>query len=207
MSTKIIFLDIDGPMIPNRAFFLPNQTTIYSVFDPCAVAMLNRLITLSGAKLVITSTWSSKGLDVCKQLLTDNGVVGEIHPDWTTPKKLTSSRTMEIGWWLADHSDIDGWVVLDDERLDAGLLPNFVQCDTYEGFSYRNMLESMKHLGIATPHDLTELNYLLRKEVWRLQRSGDAKERHTWTFADELFPTPKDHRTWTFADELLPVNK
>ncbi|PPD51455.1 MAG: hypothetical protein CTY12_07830 [Methylotenera sp.] len=187
MSTKVIFLDFDGPMIPNRAFFLPNQTPIYSIFDPCAVGMLNRLIALSDAKLVISSTWSSKGIDVCKEVLDKNGVEGDIHPDWTTPKRLTSSRTMEIGWWLADHSNVVDWVALDDERLDAGLLPKFVQCDTHEGFSYRNYLEALKHLNIATARDLEELRYAYCKEVWRLQRAGDPKEHRTWAFANELF--------------------
>ena len=191
MSNRVIFLDVDGPMIPVRAFYLPNQTPIYSIFDPCAVAMLNRLIALSDAKLVITSTWSSKGLEFVKAMLDKNGVEGDIHHDWTTPKKLTSSRTNEISWWLSNHSEVTEWVALDDERLDAAILPKFVQCDTYEGFSYRNMLEALKHLGIANKQSLDELNYLLRKEVWRLQRTGDADEHRTWAFADELFPVIK----------------
>lgn len=189
--SKIIMLDIDGPMIPVRAFFLPNQTPIYSIFDPCAVAMLNRLIVLSDAKLVMTSTWSSKGYDVCKELLDKNGVEYDFHEDWTTPKKLTSTRVHEIQFWLSEHPEVTDWVALDDERLDVAYVPNLVQCDTYEGFSYRNFLEASKFLGEITDQQLDEITYLKRKEIWRTKRAGEPDEHLTWQFANELFPIPK----------------
>ena len=44
-STKkrVLFLDIDGPMIPYRAKYLPTQTAVMTKFDPIAVAMINDL--------------------------------------------------------------------------------------------------------------------------------------------------------------------
>lgn len=61
MITKVIFLDIDGPMISGRAAYLPDQTYIHSVFDPCATAMLLRVIEHSGARIVISSTHGKRG--------------------------------------------------------------------------------------------------------------------------------------------------
>lgn len=185
---KIVFLDIDGPMIPSRAYFLPNQTKLVSVFDPCAVAMLNKLTDASGALIVISSTWAIHGFTECFNALKEQGVTGNLHPDWKTPRKLSSSRTSEISMWLMDHPEITDYVALDDEMLDASILPGFVQCDMDEGFSFRNYLESKILLGISDESDIQRLLHLCRKEIWRTQRHGDTKEHLTWRFADEMFP-------------------
>ncbi len=186
--SKVIILDIDGPMIPVRSYFLNNQSDVYDVFDQCAVAMLNRLIRDSNATIVISSTWATRGLQVCNDLLKNNGIIGDLHPDWHTPRKMTSSRTHEVQGWLREHPNITHSVVLDDEILDAKILPTFVQCDPYEGMSYRNYLEARVHLDVATKEDLEMLHYLRRREIWRTQRRGDALESYTWEVADKMFP-------------------
>lgn len=193
-NNKIIFVDIDGPMIPFRAYYLPNQTKIVSLFDPCAVALLNKLIEESGAGIVISSTWQSQGYETCIEVFKDNGIVGIFHDDWNTERKLSSSRTQEISWWLNDHPEITHYVALDDELLDSKILPGFVQCDTYEGFSFRNFLEAKQFLDIVSEQELDMLLFLKRKEIWRTQRNGDPNEHLTWAFADQLFPITNDDR-------------
>ena len=186
---RCIFLDIDGPMIPLRAYSLVNQTKgIVSTFDPCAVGMLNKLITDNHTSIVISSTWASKGFTKCFELLQKNGVVGNLHPDWRTPRKMTSSRTSEIAMWLDNHPEITHYCALDDEMLDATILPSFVQCDPYEGFSYRNFLEAKQYLDIITDQEKETLHYLRRREIWRTQRNGDPLEYYTWEVADKMFP-------------------
>lgn len=194
MKNSVIFLDIDGPMIPGKARYLPNQTRLMSMFDPCASGMLNKLLVESEAKIVISSTWQSLGLEACAELLEKNGIDGsQIHSDWKTIRKMSSQRTQEILWWLDDHPEVTNYVALDDEILDAKVLPSFVQCDTMEGFSYRNFLECKHFLGIQTESDTDELLFLRRREIWRCQRHGDQFEYRTWEFADELFPVLSDH--------------
>ncbi len=193
-SSKVIFVDVDGPMIPFRAYYLPNQTKIVSLFDPCAVSLLNKLTDDSGATIVISSTWQSHGYQGCKELFETNGIKGMFHEDWNTERKLSSSRTQEISWWLNDHPEITHYVALDDELLDCKVLPGFVQCDSDEGFSFRNFLEAKQLLDIIDERELDKLLFLRRKEIWRTQRHGDLNEHLTWMFADQLFPISNDNR-------------
>lgn len=188
MTNRVVFLDIDGPMIPTRASFLPDQPIVMTKFDPCAVGMLNSLLDRSGAKLVISSTWSKLGLSACQKALCDNGLpASALHKDWKTIKRISSSRTQEIVWWLEDHQSVE-YVILDDERLSSLTFPGFVQCDTYEGFSFRNYLESLQTFGLTDSKEDELLVYLRRNEVWRTQRTGDPHELRTWEFSDKLFP-------------------
>lgn len=190
--SKVIFLDVDGPMIPVRAYFLPNQTKPASVFDPCAASMLNKLIIESGAKIVISSTWGMFGKQRCVELLRDNGIdPSHLHKDWITPRKMSSARFHEIKWWLADHPEVTHYVAIDDENLNMEFVPNAVLCDGQEGFSFRNYLECKLYLDIPSvgPDDYeSRINYCKRREVWRLGRAGDGKEHTRWSLADEWFP-------------------
>ena len=186
---KVCFLDIDGPMIPIRAYYLPHQPQVVCLFDPCAVSLLNNLISRTQAKIVISSNRAHKGLDYIHDLFSMNGLdIKDLHEDWRTPRKLTSYRCNEIGWWLEQHSETEQYVILDDEELDAIQFPSYVKCCTYEGFSFRNYLEALTYLGVADSDEIANLSYLRRKEVWRLQRIGDPNERSTHAYADKLFP-------------------
>lgn len=117
--TKVLFLDIDGPMIPRRAFYLQGQTLVVSKFDPVAAALLNEVLAKTGAKLVISSTWGKLGIETVKPVLEENGISWEsVHQDWVTPRKYPLARPGEIKLWLANHPEITHWASLDDEELD-----------------------------------------------------------------------------------------
>lgn len=194
--TRVIFLDIDGPMIPVRAMYLPQQTLVASVFDPCAVALLNRLLLFSEAKLVISSTWRHKGKDPCVQVLEKNGInPAVLHEHWDTPRKMSSTRTEEIRMWLDRHPEVKHYVAIDDEQLDFELLPSAVQCDAHEGFSWRNYLECCVHLDAYEHPDtdsrskfLEQIQYFKRREIWRTKRRNEPGSSLTHVYADELFP-------------------
>ena len=81
--TRTIFLDIDGPMIPIRAYFLPNQSKIVTQFDPCATGMLLHLIKLTDAKLVISSVHRLQGKQHIEELFEQNGIpIEHLHYDF-----------------------------------------------------------------------------------------------------------------------------
>lgn len=181
MSNKCIFLDFDGPMVPVRAYWLPNQTKPASVFDPVAVSLLNKLIQDSGAKLVISSSWRFFGRDRVGEVLSKNSIdPAHLHDDWETPRKFTSQRIHEISWWLADHPEVTHSVAIDDEVLDMHFVPNAVQADTYEGFSLRNYLEARLFLDVYGENEQAQKNEhrqlimaLKENAIAHLKRKGD----------------------------------
>ena len=195
-SSKVIFLDIDGPMIPVRASFLPNQTLITSVFDPCAVSLVNKLITISGASVVISSVRGDEGRSAMVQLLESNGISSTaLHTDWVTPRKMSSYRCNEVRWWLDRHPEITHSVAIDDEDLNMKIVPCAVKCDEYEGFSWRNYLECCVHLdSYEHPTHNSKSNYeamiyyAKRKEIWRTTRANEPIQHRVWHLSDQLFP-------------------
>lgn len=198
--SKIIFLDIDGPMIPVKCYMLPGHTTSSArTFDPCATAMLLRIIDLSGAKIVISSTHGQRGYDHCVRLLDTNGIdPALLHDDWITPRRMSSYRIHEIQWWLDAHPETAHYVAIDDEQLDTEWIKNSVQCDGYEGFSFRNYLECCMFLDCVEPEKIDEHNrmiqYLKRREIWRTKRMNEAGAYQVHQFAEEMFPMPDEFK-------------
>ena len=142
--SKVIFIDVDGPMIPVKAYWLPKQTKpIVSVFDPVATSLVNALIAQSGAKIVMSATCRHKGLDFVRDLLLKNGIDPiHLHEDWSTPCKMSSYRIHEICWWCDKHPEVTHYVAIDDEYLDPEWVQCAVRCCTYEGFSFLNYLQA-----------------------------------------------------------------
>lgn len=188
--SKIVFLDFDGPMIPMRAAYLPGQTAISTIFDPCAVSLLNELIVKSTAKVVISSSWGRDGYDVCAELLEKNGISRTVlHEDWVTPRKFSSQRIHEIKWWLDDHPEVTHYVAIDDEDLPIAWVPNAVLCDSYEGFSFRNYLECKIFLGIMPEQEALSkhIAHLKRREINRTVRRGEHEQWKVAEMANDLF--------------------
>jgi len=198
MTNKVIFVDIDGPMIPVRAYRLKKQTKPAEVFDPCAVAMLLSLLEESDAKMVVSSTWGGHGKVVCNRLFRKNGIDPKkyFHSDWVTPRLYTfsgGSRTSEIANWLKSHPEVTAYAALDDETLDYNVLPGHVQCDTYEGFSYRNYLECRVLLDcfesdVERERALSHIDFAKKKEIWRTKRKNEPGFHVVGEAVELIFP-------------------
>lgn len=138
---KILFIDVDGPLIPSRALFLENQGKLLNLgvadtFDPVAVSVINTVLKETKCQFVISSTWRIKRLEVCKNLFTLNKInFDHIHSDWETPMKFSSSRSDEIRMWLDKHLEIEKYAILDDAKVD---LPNIVRVSTEDGMQMRH---------------------------------------------------------------------
>lgn len=163
---KVIFLDIDGPMISERACLLP-KTRKNRLFDPVAVAMVNTMIAVSGAKLVLSSSWGNKySKSAMTKLLKRNGFIAvDWHKDWITEKKFTSERFHEISWWIADHEDeLTHWLTIDDANIPTQKI-NWHGCssvseylhpigqDRYNGLSWQDFIDGVGYLG----HTMTDV--------------------------------------------------
>lgn len=123
-STKkrVLFLDIDGPMIPYRAAFLPGQTAVMTKFDPIAVAMINKLCEKRpDLKIVLHSSWvyingGEETLNHCVQQGINLEYFYEPEP---YVKEDIHWRYNRIAEWLERHPEITGYVVVDDTPYEA----------------------------------------------------------------------------------------
>lgn len=133
--TDILFMDIDGPMIPQRVYYLSKHVPgAVTVFDPVARDHINALLNARPELwIVISSTWRYRGKAKCAALLQQNGIdSSRLHPDWATPENQPT-RSAEIRAWLDAHPEIRKYVALDDEIL-TGL--NVAQCTAEDGMVF-----------------------------------------------------------------------
>jgi len=149
---KIVFLDFDGVLNSHRYFasrgLEKDVTEEAEALDPKAVARLNRLIEVTGASVVISSSWRhGRSLDRLAYMLALRGFIGPVIDktvDWSEPDEgkliyTAQERGDEIRIWLDAHPEVTTFVALDDDSdmtavrdfhvktsLDEGLLDEHV---------------------------------------------------------------------------------
>lgn len=119
---KVIFLDIDGVLN-----VIPSGFDIYGgIFHTHFVNNLKRLIEQTNAKIVITSSWRWSGLEFMQNMWIARGYPGEVID--ITPYDFILvrlglfknengiKRGHEIKHWLDTHTDVENYVILDDDR-------------------------------------------------------------------------------------------
>ena len=145
---RVIFLDFDGVLVTPASSFRRTGTGI--VADPAAVDALNYLISETGARLVITSTW---------RLEYSLGELSELLHSWKVQAEIIgiapsgSSRGDEIQEWLdncGESTPIDTFVILDDLTYMGKLSPRLVSTEFESGLTMddaRRALEFLKPAG------------------------------------------------------------
>lgn len=128
---RIIFLDIDGPMIPYVSFLFDKHASLDQVLDDRCVKVLHLILKKSRAKIVFNSyhnNYFTEGLASSKSpgLLRRFQVAGfgdHIHPTQKTlfpygaDGRSKLSRLDAIRIWLGQNGN-HNWVVLDDEHIE-----------------------------------------------------------------------------------------
>jgi hypothetical protein len=136
---NIIFLDIDGVIRTHESDLKwsnelnqPIPSTFKRFFSKDAIGNLNYLVTLTGSKVVITSTWRLYyTLTELQNLFRERGFIGQII-DITTIK---NTRGEEIVEWLNEHK-VSNFVVIDDNIKDIlNRIPDckVVKCNSLNG--------------------------------------------------------------------------
>lgn len=145
----IIFLDIDGVLLPHRAYYLPNQTKPFvKTFDPCAVSLINMICEKTGAELVIHSSWlrtTLHGEESVKAHMVKQGIKEEyFHKDDSCKYRFSGTRWFAIEEWLLDHPEVSDYWIIDDEPLPYGYKDTFVDgrvitTDFDEGIQFKHV--------------------------------------------------------------------
>lgn len=131
---KIIFLDIDGVLNVD----LSDCDEYGKLFHPHLVDNLRHIVEQTGANIVITSTWKSKGLKTLQRMWVDRSLPGkvidltaycdEVAKDQGIQYYDQITRGHEVQHWLDKHSEVTNWVMIDDDLdIMPEQLSNFVR--------------------------------------------------------------------------------
>lgn len=148
MTNRIIFLDIDGPMIPSYCWLwplLPVNPSFGRNFSPLCVAIINELCDNIGAEIVFNSSHNPvEQSRICQTTIIEGAIIKKevsiaenlkeaairngipetnIHKDWKTTYGSgwgsKISRKLAINTWLTDHPEVDKYVAFDDVDFTA----------------------------------------------------------------------------------------
>jgi hypothetical protein len=149
-TKSVLFLDVDGPLIPGRARRLHQRGSgSLNTWDPCAVAVIAALLQETNSRIVVSSQGRILGMRRFKEQMEQNGMPWLLHEDWaiSTDKKMV--RSEQIREWLSRHPEVTAYAVLDDENM-----PEFgsrmIKVTYNDGFLYEH--EALLNIALHT-HD------------------------------------------------------
>ena len=178
---KIIFLDIDGVLNvevyltafwdickrinlarPQAASLRMDAMRDYygNLFCPLACRRLAWITEITGAKIVISSTWRMNGLSEMQAMWKHREIAGEvidvtpIHMNREGRSNLSFTerceRGNEIKEWLSLHPEVESYVIFDD---DNDMLPeqinNFIQTDEAYGITLKDAERAIQILSVT----------------------------------------------------------
>lgn len=147
---KVIFLDIDGVLNSFRSVYAHNGYPLdfspkdLKKFDWVAVGLVKKIAEISGADIVLSSSW--RKFFTTKEIEDGLGIkiVGK------TPDFWGSFRGDEIKAWLKANPDYTCYCIIDD---DSDMLPEqasyFVHTSGYEGFTFKDAVRACNILGCS----------------------------------------------------------
>ena len=150
---KAIFLDIDGVLNSQQESICQNVkgTFNYEGLNRVSLGLLRKVVDLTGAKIVISSTWRHDGhlpiagaFEACgwRGIVMEKTIVG------VTPW-LTGIRGTEIQDWLETHKEYTNYVILDDDSdMLESQKDHFVHTDNVIGFNLYDMMKAVDILGV-----------------------------------------------------------
>lgn len=160
-TRSIVFLDIDGVVNSSDFYFRrlaagnPRGNRTTDEIDPDAVERLNRLLSASGAVVVLSSSWRRlHSREEMQEILEARGFAGQIvdyTPDLTRKSQtgdiwISTQRGDEIAQWREDNRHVGPYVVLDDDGDMDAVLDHFVQTQHVHGLLDEHVEEALEIL-------------------------------------------------------------
>ena len=171
----IIFVDIDGPLLPFRLHYHPQNIPIMTnpnkkyatgedlfrlkrelVFDPVMVHAINCWVEAADAEIVLSTAWAEQfTYEQMVEIFDRNGIrTDRIHDQWMTPRNPTWDRGSEISHWLFNNlGNVFNYLVLDDDIsvLDAPGVKRekVLLIDLRDGLRYDQLWTGCEILGLT----------------------------------------------------------
>ena len=144
-----IFLDIDGVL--NRTGFTPAQRTALPLADWIELqplTVLVELLAVSGADVVLSSTWRNRSMDEIRASFAEHGVTLPLVG--VTPVLGTGPRWSEIQQYVISEG-LTRFVILDDEWNMGPLSDHHVRISPLQGLDRAAARLAMEVLQAAAP--------------------------------------------------------
>lgn len=120
---KVLFLDIDG-VLNSRGYDRQRNWNELTNIDQTRLPLVREIVEKTGARIVLTSTWRghwNADRTACDESGRYIEETFEKHrlsiSDKTPDLGLRARRTDEIRAWLAEHEDVESFVILDDGKF------------------------------------------------------------------------------------------
>lgn len=152
---KVIFLDVDGVLNCGES---KSRCGCFIGIDDKRVKLLKEIIDRTNAKLVLVSTWKF-GWEPINKEMNDEGA-RYLDRKMKKQKLTVMDKTYDRGWnrgygitqYLANHPDIEEWIVLDDEEFsdyeEEGILPHLIKTSFYDdGLTQEHVEKAVIALG------------------------------------------------------------
>jgi hypothetical protein len=135
-------LDFDG-VINN---FHTHSNATGTDFSATACTNLNKLLKhFPDLNIVVSSSWRMYGLLKMKEILAKNGIDPNRVIDITGDEE--GERGNQIQAWLDRHSEVDSFVILDDDMDMGHLIKYLVHTNAYVGLTEENVKDAIKILN------------------------------------------------------------
>lgn len=124
----LIFLDIDGVMVPARGWQSPELLDDgFPAFSQRASHALNQMISMDDVVILTTSHKSRFSIQEWKNIFNKRGIV--INTLESLPENSSNlSRKDEILQWFSTHSVNEKFIIIDDDRSLNDLPSNLKKC-------------------------------------------------------------------------------
>jgi|GEM_PF-1883168 len=142
-SSKIIFLDFDGPLTNSRTALCYGGMFH---FDPISIGGIGNICEVAEAKIVCTSIRARADSHYKTLALFKEAGLNprHLHDDWSS-QTMRNTRESQIETWLARHPEVTHYAIIDDDTVN---LPNFIRVDVYDGILRNNFEKIAKCLDI-----------------------------------------------------------
>lgn len=152
---NIIFLDVDGPLIPGRMYYAGPKSTFREsanqfLWDPIAVRMIIELCEKYDAKVVFSTSHNELLFTDMEDKAEFNGLPEKyLHFQNRTEFRVSCYNKKDaIVQWLREHPEVKYWVLIDDEEI---MPSNQVKVDFDVGISLQNFYDAEDWLQGITP--------------------------------------------------------
>jgi len=148
LPTRVVILDIDGPMIPSTHVLCDPMAAWDRTFPATTIRVIGLLCERSGARIVINSTHNDpmpEAPDIVDAMIAHGVDPDHFHPTEPLTAYPRLDRKAAAFDWLARHPEVVDWVGYDDVvYCDA---PNLVHVDPDSGLTLRHLNIAFERFG------------------------------------------------------------